>query len=202
MFLAEEGRNFSPLHQISFDWVLGTTYAPEYSHQPSNRVFFYLCTPTEQTIMQKFCSKPTFVPRERDLHVFAWEALVPFSGLGQKTVRKGLSHWLHQVTHFPELQSWEGLQNPVANPWQINPIYLTHRQKVLSHPRRPCQCPREEGTALRTGSGVTTPTSNTQIVLLPWCAARSPDCLRQTQTPGKSNRGGGGGSKNVLDISE
>lgn len=151
---------------------------------------------------EKFCSL-MYAPRERDLHVFAWEALVPFSRLGQKTVRKCLSHWLHQVTHSPEIHSWDGLQNPVANPWQINPIYLTQAQKVLSHPWQPCWCPRYEGIALCAPRGVTTPTSNTRIALLPWRAAQSPDCLSQTQTPGKSNRWSGKKNcKNVLDISE
>lgn len=94
---------------------------------------------------EKFCPHPKDAPREGDLLIFAWEALVPFSILGQKTARKGLSHW---AMDFPELQSWEGLQHPVANLWQITLIYLTCVQKVLSHPQQPCWCPREEGTIL------------------------------------------------------
>ena len=125
MLLAEEGRDFS-LHQISFDWVLGTKYYLEYSHHLWNGVIFYLCTSTEQATTQKsFAQNPHLCP-ESYLHVFTWETLVPFSGLGQETVRKDLSHWLHQVMHFPELQSWEDFQNPVAN-LQINPIYLTQK---------------------------------------------------------------------------
>lgn len=103
---------------------------------------------------EEFCPHPKYAPRERDLLISAWEALVPFSILGQKAARKGLSHW---AMDFPELQSWEGLQHPMANPWQINLIYLTRVQKVLSHPQQPSWCPREEGTILHVSKQCNSP---------------------------------------------
>lgn len=134
---------------------------------------------------EKFCPHPKYAPRERDLLISAWEALVPFSILGQKAARKGLSHW---AMDFPELQSWEGLQHPVANPWQINLIYLTRVQKVLSHAQQPCCVPGRGGPSCTCPSSATAPASNIWLVLIPWCAAQSPNCLSQTQTPAKSKQ--------------
>lgn len=151
---------------------------------------------------EEFCPHPKYAPRERDLLISAWEALVPFSILGQKAARKGLSHW---AMDFPELQSWEGLQHPVANPWQINLIYLTRVQKVLSHPQQPSWCPREEGTILHVSKQCNSPSLQTsdlcsfpEVLHKVQTVWAKPKCLRNPSNGMRKKEN----CKKVLDISE
>lgn len=179
MLLAQEGRDFSLLHQIIFDWVLGTKYAPEYSHQLLKGFSFICAPPPSKPSCRKVLPTPQECSqREGFAHLCVRRACVPFSILGQKRARKGLSHWARD---FPELQPQQGWQHLAANPWQINLVHLTLV-------RRSCWCPREEGTILHVASTATSPASNTWLVLIPWCAAQSPNCASQTQMPARSEQ--------------
>lgn len=78
MFLAEEGKDFSLLIKLALTeyWEQNTLQNILTSFQMG---FPFICANPHT---EKFCSKLTYVPRERDLHICAREALVPFSGLG------------------------------------------------------------------------------------------------------------------------
>lgn len=140
MLLSEEGRDFSLLYQIIFEYWDQSSFA--YSHQLSEEVVFYLRASTEQTSRQKSFALSQHMFLERDLHSFAWETLAPSSRPGQKAVRNGLAHWPQRVESLTEPQ------NPVAACDRCPQSYLTRAQKAPSQPLQPCWCAREGVTAL------------------------------------------------------